>query len=529
MALAADEGWTKSQLMGGVEESAIAATKKGKVCDRCVYGLYEGWHHVAVFRFSLPNHLSCVSSCTVSVKSRVWQSHVRLRSLLLNDGQKGEVKGLGVDEDPMLWGRPGHLTSDEADTYFKFKATVEESGADFKDTVFSFGEEEGEVYALTRWLRARKYVYDDVITMVQAATDCRKEAKSKDYYPNPVDALGCEASLFFSMYPQLYTGFAKNGAPIYISKPGILNVDGMEQATTLEGIIKFHWYIMMHDFANRLRQQKKKEPEKFKRYVPIDFEKMCAQIPFMISLSFCFWMSFVFSFRFECFCILDLNGLSTSQLSRRALAIIKEQSAIDSVCFPETMSYMLIVNAPTFFSATWRLIKGWLDPRTVGKIEVISSKAAGEKRMLELIDNEQLPSDYGGAGPDTNETLAKGESFEGHAVSHLETKMVYLRGHGSEVVSVAQGESLQVTVFTRSTAGATFSLHCEDNSKKIINGIENILVQHGGTDDPAEKPTEKHLNTEHIKGPMKMKVKADSKAGRFSTQNFLLVFSYYKE
>jgi hypothetical protein len=33
MALAADEGWTKSQLMGGVEESALAATKKGKVCN----------------------------------------------------------------------------------------------------------------------------------------------------------------------------------------------------------------------------------------------------------------------------------------------------------------------------------------------------------------------------------------------------------------------------------------------------------------------------------------------------------------
>jgi CRAL/TRIO domain len=223
-----------------------------------------------------------------------------------------------------------------------------------------------------------------------------------------------------------------------------------------------------------------------------------------------------------------LNGLSTSQLSRRALAIIKEQSAIDSICFPETMSYMLIINAPTFFSATWRLIKGWLDPRTVGKIEVISSKAAGEKRMLELIDNEQLPADYGGAGPDTNDTLAKGETFEGDAVTRLETKMLYLRGHGSEHVSVHAGESLQVTVFTRSTAGATFSLHCEE-SKKTINGIENVLVQHAGTDDPAEKPTEKHLNTAHIKGPMKIKVKADSKAGRFSTQNFLVVFSYYKE
>jgi hypothetical protein len=40
MALAADEGWTKSQLMGGVEESAIAATKKGKVCDRLYVWLY---------------------------------------------------------------------------------------------------------------------------------------------------------------------------------------------------------------------------------------------------------------------------------------------------------------------------------------------------------------------------------------------------------------------------------------------------------------------------------------------------------
>ena len=235
-----------------------------------------------------------------------------------------------------------------------------------------------------------------------------------------------------------------------------------------------------------------------------------------------------FLYRYECFCVLDLAGLSTSQLSRRALAIIKEQSAIDSICFPETMTKMLIINAPTFFTATWRLIKGWLDPRTVNKVEVISSKSAAEKRLLELVDTEQLPEDYGGTGPDTHDTFAK-ESFEGHAVDRLETKMLYLRGHGSEVVEVAAGESLQVTVFTRSTAGATFSLLDADNSKKVINGIENILVKHPGTDDPTEKPTEKHLHEQYIKGPIKVKVKSDSKAGRFSTQNFLLVFSYFKE
>ena len=86
-----------------------------------------------------------------------------------------------------------------------------------------------------------------------------------DFYPNPVDALGCEKALFFSMYPQLYTGFCKTGAPIFISKPGILNVDGMEQVTTLEGILKFHWHIMMHDFAMRLQEKKNNSPDTFKR------------------------------------------------------------------------------------------------------------------------------------------------------------------------------------------------------------------------------------------------------------------------
>ena len=128
--------------------------------------------------------------------------------------------------------------------------------------------------------------------------------------------------------------------------------------------------------------------------------------------------------RFECFCVLDLNKLTTSQLSRRALAIIKEQAAIDSVCFPETMSKMLIVNAPTYFSATWGIIKGWLDARTAAKIEVISSRSTMEKRLLEFIDSDQLPKDYGGTGPDTSDSMNEGITGN---FSRLETHMLYLR------------------------------------------------------------------------------------------------------
>jgi hypothetical protein len=273
----------------------------------------------------------------------------------------------------------------------KFREQVETRGGEFKNTVYNFGLEEGEAYALTRWLRARKFVYDDVITMVQSATECRASAREMNFYPEPVEALGCSAALFYSLYPQLYTGKAKCGAPLFISKPGILNVDGMECITTLDGIVKFHWHVMIHDFAERLREMKRQDPN-FKR--------------------------------FECFCVLDLEHLSTSQLGSRSLAIIKEQSFIDSLCFPETMSKMIIVNAPRFFAVTWQVIRGWLDARTAAKVEVISSRKASEKRLLELVDAEYLPSDSAGQGPNTQEII---DSVCTGGMTRLFQEVLYLR------------------------------------------------------------------------------------------------------
>lgn len=182
-------------------------------------------------------------------------------------GGKKTVVGKGVDTNPLLWGRPGHLTKDEVAVFMEFKQEIQKRGGEFRDTVYSLGEVEGEAYALTRWCRARKYVLADIIKMVEEATQVRKSAKAQNFYPDPIDALGVDKSLFFAQYPQLYTGFTKLGVPVFISKPGILNVDGMECITTLDGILKFHWHIMMHDFANRLQSQKAKDPENFKKYV----------------------------------------------------------------------------------------------------------------------------------------------------------------------------------------------------------------------------------------------------------------------
>jgi hypothetical protein len=78
--------------------------------------------------------------------------------------------------------------------------------------------------------------------------------------------------------------------------------------------------------------------------------------------------------------------LTLAELSSKALTIVKEKSAIDGICFPETMKKMFIINGPRFFSPTWKLIKGWLDAHAANKIEVISNRKSWEKRLLEHVD-----------------------------------------------------------------------------------------------------------------------------------------------
>lgn len=100
----------------------------------------------------------------------------------------------------------------------------------------------------------------ETLKMIEEANECHKGPRENDYYTNPVEALGCEVSLYYAQYPQLYTGKAKNGVPVFISKPGVLNVNAVECITTLDGILKFHWYIQMHDFGNLLRKEKERDP-----------------------------------------------------------------------------------------------------------------------------------------------------------------------------------------------------------------------------------------------------------------------------
>lgn len=62
--------------------------------------------------------------------------------------------------------------------------------------------------------------------------------------------------------------------------------------------------------------------------------------------------------------------------------------------YPETMYKCFVINAPMSFSIIWTIVKGFLNPRTKKKITILGSKY--KKKLLEYVDKDQLPEQYGG-------------------------------------------------------------------------------------------------------------------------------------
>jgi hypothetical protein len=104
---------------------------------------------------------------------------------------------------------------------------------------------------------------------------------------------------------------------------------------------------------------------------------------------------------------------------------------------------------------------------------------------------------------------------------------VVLSGHGSEVVEVPAQQSVEVSVFTRSTVGGMFCIHDNDKKTTIIDDIlvKNNDVSHDGAAE-YDVAYSTLLTKVPIQGPIEIKIKANSLANRFSTHNYLLVFSF---
>ena len=94
--------------------------------------------------------------------------------------------------------------------------------------------------------------------------------------------------------------------------------------------------------------------------------------------------------------IIDLEGITLGTIW--ALKSHLQQSmSLSSAHYPETLNTIAVVNAPSYFSTIWNLLKRAFDEGTQRKIHVLGHKPASA--LEEIIKMEDIPNVYGGQLP----------------------------------------------------------------------------------------------------------------------------------
>jgi len=94
-------------------------------------------------------------------------------------------------------------------------------------------------------------------------------------------------------------------------------------------------------------------------------------------------------------CVADLRGF---QMKNRDMSFVNRMVAIAQNMLPERLGTVLVLFAPWFFWALWKIIKGWIDERTVRKVHYLGSNA--KEVLSKFLEDDQIPISCGGTMPE---------------------------------------------------------------------------------------------------------------------------------
>ncbi|EGG21683.1 cellular retinaldehyde-binding/triple function domain-containing protein [Cavenderia fasciculata] len=90
-----------------------------------------------------------------------------------------------------------------------------------------------------------------------------------------------------------------------------------------------------------------------------------------------------------CTLIFDMSSFSTKNMD---YPLVKFMVDMFQKYYPESLAKCLILNAPWIFMGFWHIIKHWLDPYTVSKVNFVKTK-----QLADFIPTENLLQSYGGS------------------------------------------------------------------------------------------------------------------------------------
>ncbi|KAI7865791.1 CRAL-TRIO domain-containing protein [Spinellus fusiger] len=92
--------------------------------------------------------------------------------------------------------------------------------------------------------------------------------------------------------------------------------------------------------------------------------------------------------------IFDCTGMGWHQFHMPALQYLRSISDTDQKYYPETLNRLFLVNAPSAFVMVWKIVKAWLDPGTIDKIQILGTDY--KQQLLTYVTAENLPTFLGG-------------------------------------------------------------------------------------------------------------------------------------
>ncbi|KAM1458354.1 hypothetical protein ACFX13_036268 [Malus domestica] len=221
-----------------------------------------------------------------------------------------------------------------------------------------------DYHTMLRFLKARKFDIDKSFQMWAEMLNWRREYGVESIVKDFVYSEYEEVQRF---YPHGYHGVDKAGRPLYIERLGKVEPSKLMNVTTVERFLKYHVQGFEKAFA-----------EKFPA-CSIAAKKHIDSTT----------------------TILDVQGMNWMSFGKVAHDLVMRMQKMDGDNYPETLHQMFVVNAGNGFKLLWNTAKGFLDPRTTGKIHVLGNRF--QNKLLEIIDLSQLPDFLGGTCSCPNE------------------------------------------------------------------------------------------------------------------------------
>ncbi|KAH6879649.1 CRAL-TRIO domain-containing protein [Coprinopsis sp. MPI-PUGE-AT-0042] len=243
-------------------------------------------------------------------------------------------------------GRLGNLSVTQLHCLDKLKKELTEEG--------KYVPERMDDGSLLRFCRARKFDYPAVKKMLLELSNGEWSLASMT---SNFDFK--EKAQVDQYYPQYYHKTDKDGRPVYIEQLGKLDIKALYKITTPERQLQRLVYEYEKSLSTRV--------------------KVCSAVSGHPVDTFC--------------TILDLKGVPITSFYT-VKDFVMQTASIGQNRYPETMGKFYIINAPWAFTAVWSVIKVWLDPVTVAKIQILGSGFKDE--LIKQIPIENLPKEFGG-------------------------------------------------------------------------------------------------------------------------------------